>query len=88
MRALRRRYGRSTAACPAGSEVATLLFPRPAFSVAKAKEWAGREGFKFGDVDVKDRYIHLRQQDPSRFRRLRNIKFGDKLRAVVGWKKC
>jgi hypothetical protein len=74
--------------CPAGSEVQTLLFPRPKFSVAEAKDWARRHGMKFGDVDVKDKYIHLRQADPSGFRRLRNVKFGDRLRAVVGWVKC
>jgi len=87
-RALRRRYGRAQA-CPAGSRVQSLLFPRYRFDVAGAKAWSERHGWRSDDVDVKDEYIHLRQEDPSRFERIRTVQFGGSgVEARVGWHKC
>ena len=86
--ALRRRYGRAHA-CPAGSRPQTLLFPTYKFTVAEARAWARRHGWKSDDVDVKEEYIHLRQEDPSHFRRIRTVHFGGSgVEARVGWKKC
>lgn len=90
--ALRRRYGRASLiekVCPVGSRLGTVLFPRPAFSVTKAKAWAKRYGLKYGDVDVKDNFIHLRQEEPSTFRRMRTIHLGKHgVEGVVGWTEC
>src|SRR5579883_1684457 len=47
------------------SEVQSLLFRRPAWTVAKAKSWARAHGYKFGTVEVTDKYIHLPQLDPK-----------------------
>lgn len=90
--ALRKRYGRmlvSEKTCPAGAVVQTLLFPRDRFTEAKAREWAHRHDWKFGDVDVKDHFIHLRQEDPARFTRIRTVFLGGSgVQARVGWPKC
>jgi hypothetical protein len=91
--ALRKRYGHLHAGekkfCPAGSQMQTILFPTAAFTVADAKKWAKKEHFKTSDVDVKENFIHLRQMDPSLFKRLRNIPLGEKgIEGVVGWRKC
>lgn len=86
--ALRQRYGRAHA-CPAGSKVQSLLFPRERFTVAEAKAWAKRHNWHSGDVDLKSDYIHLRQEDPRGFRRVRTVYFGGSgVEARVGWKKC
>jgi hypothetical protein len=92
-RALHRRYGHlhkgEKKFCPSGSTMQTLLFPRPTFSVAEAKAWAKKSGFKSSDVDIKDNFIHLRQADPSLFSRMRNIPLGERgIEGVVGWRKC
>lgn len=92
-RALRKRYGHlhkgEKKFCPTGSQMQTLLFPRTAFTTAQAKAWAKKEGFKSGDVDIKDNYVHLRQADPSLFSRMRNIPLGERgIEGVVGWIKC
>ena len=65
--------------------VQTLLFPRPKFSPSKAKTWAKSHGYHSGKVDITDRYVRLRQQDPSRFRTMRTISLGTGgVKAVVG----
>jgi len=65
------------------------MLPRPKFTVASAKAWAKRHGLKYGDVDVKEDFIHLRQDDPSLFKRIRTVHFGKTgIEARVGWKKC
>ncbi len=91
--ALTRRYGRAIVQrmCPAGSQVQTLLFPMPKFNLESAKAWAKKHGWKTGDVDIGERFdfIHLRQEDPARFRRVRTIHFGGSgVMARVGWVKC
>jgi hypothetical protein len=85
--ALRRRYGRA-ALCTASS-VQALLFPRDRFNVAGSRAWAAKHDWKFGDVDVKTDFIHLRQADPSLFKRVRTVHFGGRgVLARVGWKVC
>lgn len=90
--ALRRRYGRAHRGqklCPSGSRVQVLLFPRHRFTVATAKAWAKKHDWKSGDVDVTDAYIHLRQEDPSHFRRIRTVFLGGRgVEARVGWPVC
>lgn len=88
MKRLRRRYGRLRA-CPAGSRVQTLLFPRDRFTVSEAKAWATRHDWKSGDVDVTSDFIHLRQENPARFRRIRTVRMGGRgVQARVGWERC
>lgn len=86
MRALRRRYGRAHGI--EGSHVQSLLFPRDRFTVAQAREWATRHKWKADDVDVKPEWIHLRQEDPSRFARVRTVMMGGSgVEGRVGWRK-
>jgi hypothetical protein len=82
MKALRRRYGRANAT----SRVQTLLFPRPKFTIASARAWATRHAWRSDDVDVKDAFIHLRQEDPAHFSRIRTVFLGGSgVQARVGW---
>jgi hypothetical protein len=48
------------------ARIQTLLFDRRLFSVREAKDWANRHGFRYGDVEETEKYIRLRQFDPSR----------------------
>ena len=85
--ALACRYGHA-ARGGTGSHVQALLFPRDRFTVATAKEWSARHDWKTDDVDVTDDYIHLRQEDPSHFKRIRTVFMGGRgVEARVGWKK-
>jgi hypothetical protein len=84
LRALRRRYGHFASA--EGSAIQSLLFPRPKFSVKTAKAWAARHGWKTGDVDVKEKFIHLRQTDPSQYKNIRSQYLGGSgVMARLGW---
>lgn len=87
--ALRRRYGhahRGERLCPRGSRVQTLLFPRERFNLPEARAWASRHDWKYGDVDLKEDFIHLRQEDPSLFKRIRTVYLGSRgVQARVGW---
>ena len=74
--------------CPTGSQVQTLLFPRDSYSPNAAKTWAKRHGFKYGKVDVTDRYVRLRQLPPEGFARMRTVTIGKGVKAVVGWRRC
>jgi hypothetical protein len=88
MRKLRRRYGHLRA-CPAGSQVQALLFPRARFNLSQAEAWAAKHRWVHGDVDMKADFIHFRQADPSGFRRIRTVHFGGSgVMARVGWRKC
>jgi hypothetical protein len=65
--------------------VQSLLFPKKRFSTRDAQAWARRHGYRFGKVDVTDRYIRLRQQAPGKTRTKRTIPFGHTgIKAVVG----
>jgi len=68
------------------SRVQTLIFPRARFTPAEAKAWAHAHQFKSGSVDVTEHSIRLRQEDPSRFSRMRTIRMGSSpVQAVVGF---
>jgi hypothetical protein len=88
--ALRRRYGRAGAhLCRTASSVQSLLFPTARFTVASAKDWAARHSWKHDDVDIKSDFIHLRQEDPAGFKKVRTVYMGGSgVQARVGWKKC
>lgn len=72
------------------TEIQSLLFPRPQWTVARAKAWAKRNDFRRGDVDVTEGYVRLRQRDPADFRQHRVIPLGKphrrtgQLKAVLG----
>lgn len=86
--ALRRRYGQAKL-CPAGSRVQTLLFPRDRFTVAEARAWAHKHSWRSDDVDLKPDFIHLRQENPGHFRRIRTVYLGGRgVQARVGWPIC
>jgi hypothetical protein len=86
MRSLRRRYGHAKGKGP--GSVQSLLFPRPKFDVASAKAWSLRHGWRSDDVDVKDAWMHLRQEDPKHFARVRTVMIGGSgVEARVGWRK-
>jgi hypothetical protein len=64
---------RSAAVGPRGgrTEIQSYLFPRALWTEAKAKAWAKKHNLYYGSVDVTDRYIRLRQAEPSEFRSMR-----------------
>lgn len=65
--------------------VQSLLFPKETWTVARAKAWAKREGYRYGDVDEHGRYIHLRQFDPAHLTVVRTITLkGTDIQARVG----
>jgi hypothetical protein len=84
-RALKKRYGHFADA--GGSVIQALLFPTGKFTVAEARAWAVKHRWKANDVDSKESFIHLRQKDPSQFKRIRTIYLGGSgVMARVGWK--
>lgn len=54
----------------------TLLFDASRWTEDRAKSWARRHGFRSGDVHVTERYVRLRQVDPTRGRPKRQIELG------------
>jgi hypothetical protein len=86
MKALRRRYGNASGG--GGGRVQSLMFPTDRFTVAGAKAWAAKHKWKHDDVDVKADFIHLRQEDPSHFSRIRTQFLGGSgVEARIGWRK-
>lgn len=84
----RPRFLSNPARLPArrSSRVQSLLLPRARYTPSSAIAWARSHGYKTSKVDVTDRYVRLRQADPSRFSRLRTVRFGTSgVKAVVGW---
>ncbi len=64
--------------------VQSLLFRRDeGWSARSAKQWAQKRGYRSGDVDVTDQYVHLRQFDPGSSTVKRTITLGRGIRAVV-----
>lgn len=75
----------------AKSTIQTLMFSRDkGWTKAKAKSWAKRHGYKYGDAnfDVTANYVRIRQKSPSDFikGRIRTITFSaaDGIKATVG----
>lgn len=66
-----------------GTEVQSLLFARPQWTVREAKVWAQAHDYRYGDVDVTDAYVRLRQFDPAAGLQKRTITFGKGIKAVV-----
>jgi hypothetical protein len=64
--------------------IQSLLFSRPSYTPSSAKRWAKAHGYRTGKVDVTDRFVRLRQLDPSRFKTLRTFTLGRGIRAVGG----
>lgn len=83
MRALRRRYGHASRI-----SIQSLLFPRDRFTLAQARSWCAKHRWACDDVDMKADYIHLRQEDPSHFSRIRTQFLGGSgVEARIGWRK-
>ena len=68
-----------------GSVVQSLLFPRSKFTRSEAERWASSHGYLYKKVDITDRYIRLRQRPPEGLARMRTIRMGPDVKAVVGW---
>ena len=66
-----------------GTEVQSLLFSRPEWTPGKAKTWAKGHDFRYGNVDVTDNYVRLRQFDPVPGTQKRTITFGKGIKAVI-----
>lgn len=66
-----------------GTEVQSLLFSRPQWTESRAKDWARDHDYRYGNVDVTDNYVRLRQFDPVRGTQKRTITFGDGIKAVI-----
>ncbi len=78
------RRGASEAARRPSMSAQSLLFDRDAgWTESKAKAWAKSHGYRYGKVDVTDRYIRIRQFDPKGSKVKRTIPFGRGIRAVV-----
>lgn len=75
---------------PKKTAIQSLLFSRKpvgsvgSWTVKTAKAWAKKHDKKYGNVDVTDDYIHLRQREPEEFQFLRTIEFGKGIKAHVG----
>ena len=68
--------------------VQSLLFRRDeGWTARNAKQWAQSHGYRSGDVDVTDQYVHLRQFDPGKSTVKRTITLGRGIRAVVAREK-
>jgi hypothetical protein len=83
--ALRKRYGHGGD----GGHVQSLMFPMSKFTLQSAKSWAERHGWRTGDVDFSPdmEFIHLRQEDPRHFVRIRTVHMGGSgVQARVGWR--
>ena len=57
-----------------GSEVQSVLFDKTKWTVEEARKWLKTHKFHSGKVDVTDKYIRFRQNDPGKYKRLRTIK--------------
>ena len=87
----KRRKAIATKVGPRGgrTEIQSLLFPVKLWTETRAKAWAQKNDFRYGDVDVTDNYIRLRQFEPERFGRMRTkclMRRGGKcvIKAIVG----
>ena len=71
----KRRRAVATKVGPRGgrTEIQSYLFPRSHWTLEQVKRWAKKSTTVnyFGDVDVTDKYIRLRQADPKKFKRMR-----------------
>lgn len=66
-----------------GFVIQSLLFPRTAFSLEKAKNWAGPKGFKTSKHDETEGFIHLQQKIPSRFKNYKTVSLGEGVMARI-----
>lgn len=87
-RSSRSTRSRISRQCRDGSKVQTLLFERSLYTPKGARAWARRHNFQAPKVDITAHYIRVRQEAPSKFRRMRTVNFGHGIKAVVGWKVC
>ena len=66
------------------SSIQSLLFRRDeGWTARHAKQWAQKHGYRSGDVDVTDQYVHIRQFAPGNSTVKRTITLGRGIRAVV-----
>ena len=68
------------------SIVQTIIFPKEFWTMSKAKAWLKKHKFKYGKVDEKVNTLRFRQVNPEFIGKetYRTIKFGDKIKAVIG----
>jgi hypothetical protein len=67
--------------------VQSLLFSRhDGWTPSRARNWAKSHGYKYGDVDVTDNQIHLRQTGTGRYKRYATKSFGSGIQARLGFR--
>lgn len=70
---------------PDAMRVQSLLFRRSdGWTPMRAKKWARDHGYRSGDVDVTEKFIHLRQESPAGMHVVRTKDFGGGISARVG----
>lgn len=67
-----------------GTVVQTILFPKRRFTVAKAKMWAKKHGYRYGKVDTTKNYHRLRQLDPKKVKVRATITISKDILAIIG----
>lgn len=66
-----------------GWKAQSLLFDRRDWDVERAKDWARNHGYRYGQVDVTERKIRLRQREPIPGAPCRIISFGKGIQAIL-----
>ena len=58
------------------SVIQSILFSTDKWSLARAKSWLHRHGFKYGKIDVTENNMRFRQVTPHKGKKYGTIKFG------------
>ena len=68
------------------SKIQSLLFDCKTWTAKRAKSWAKKHGYRYGDsrMETTANYHRIRQAPPATFRVMRTITFGKGIKAVVG----
>lgn len=67
----------------ANTKVQSVIFDVNKFSESEAKEWAKKNGYKYGDVDTTDNYHRLRQYDPVKDAKMRTKDLGNGVKLIL-----
>jgi hypothetical protein len=69
--------------CPSATKVQSLVFERWCWTLARAKSWAKRHGYKT-EVDTSERYYRFRQLPPKTYKPVGTVPFMRGLNAIMG----
>jgi len=68
------------------TEIQSILFSRPEWTLTKAKTWLKKHGYKT-DVDKKPEHYRFRQTEPEKYRTFRTKHIGDNISFIIGIKR-